>query len=634
MKKKNTGIISSIFIVSSFFLCGCSLAEKVPGHDLFKADRYENIIQSLNEQASLQASNSQSNWSTMTAEEAIKYAQESGLYSESELKMLKLEYKLDNNGLSQPEYMELASIYDELGFIKNERDILEQCYRLYGDEQVLVVLNDLSVNTVEETADINELVDRMRDNMADSDSISEVIHEMEGDEWLTVLMSRINTGRRSYYTARNGFIDFSISVSNNKTGDCEGVVKYLANGSMGDVTGVIIARSNNVIKVYEEINGDSSDINKIGDLSATKDFVMWSFDMYTGTVKCEKGTLKDGLFTGTYSVAIHELATVDTDMGPYSAFDLFNNRENFAYDTYAGEFDDSGATILDQPSEGNIKALADLAGAETSIVYAYNEDKSKCLYKGVTGTEKEAGFSFGTGELTLPDSVSSKYYEVKNKDAYSLSKVAKDNNSPKYVSVDNIKVRIYDGNLQVFNGITWVNMGSVQEMAEADPFEEFKNNSGSSESGDENGDLVLQVANNNLASNVGAIKNEQSQTTQNKPTTTTKPGTTTTKPAASKPSQPATSQTPTGNGGGNSSQPSTQPSTPSTPSNNPTPSTPTPDPTPTPQPDPTPTPTPDPTPTPEPSPTPGAVGDDGGNDADIGYDPGIDDDDGFSIDID
>jgi len=464
----------------------------------------------------------------LTAKEAISYAEQAGTYSVSELRMLSLEYKLDNEGLTEAEYGELATLYEELGFVKCERDILELAYKMFGNEEVLNKLQGISVNLAEEDDSIVAEMNLLLFDLSTEERLAEVVHAIESDEWIAAMMPRLGVGKRTYFREKNGVVDFSVEAGYNEASEAEAVIRFLPDGSLGDITGLIIVRSAGVIKVYEEVGETTGSVNDIGSEAGDKTFVLKTIDTDAGTVRTEEGTVKDGKFTGEYKVTIAQAASKAEPESKASAFDLYNNCETLPVEVYTGEFDEDGATTLEEPSAKNIKAFADSMSSETVVVYAYNESKTKCLYKGLTNAEKEAGASFGTAEFDFPESLEIQYYDVKDKSSYSLEGIIKIANGAgsgegtsgnsgntasgevsTYISAENLKVRIYGGEIQVYNGYAWISMGDAKEIAEADPFENgLSGTNGAEENTTANGSSDNKPSDSKSSAGVGNITTE------------------------------------------------------------------------------------------------------------------------------
>lgn len=56
------------------------------------------------------------------------------MLSELELEILNLETKYNKGEFTQEDYLSLADAYNRAGYIRKQRDMLEQDYRLYADD--------------------------------------------------------------------------------------------------------------------------------------------------------------------------------------------------------------------------------------------------------------------------------------------------------------------------------------------------------------------------------------------------------------------------------------------------------------------------------------------------------------------
>ena len=59
--------------------------------------------------------------------------------------------KYNKGEFTQEDYLTLADAYNRAGYIRKQRDMLEQDYRLYADEEAFAALQEMSVKVEEET---------------------------------------------------------------------------------------------------------------------------------------------------------------------------------------------------------------------------------------------------------------------------------------------------------------------------------------------------------------------------------------------------------------------------------------------------------------------------------------------------
>ena len=70
--------------------------------------------------------------------------------SAEEEALIARETKYSTEGLDASEYKELAQKYADKGLRKKQRDMLEQCWRFYGDAEAFITLQEITVNAQEE----------------------------------------------------------------------------------------------------------------------------------------------------------------------------------------------------------------------------------------------------------------------------------------------------------------------------------------------------------------------------------------------------------------------------------------------------------------------------------------------------
>ncbi|MCH5342423.1 MAG: hypothetical protein J1E64_00180 [Acetatifactor sp.] len=439
------------------------------------------------------------------------------LLSETKIAILNYELQYQSGEFSQEDYQALAALYKEAGLIRKQRDMLEQCYRLYDDEHAFEELQTIAVNLAEEDAAILGEAQTMLQNLELEDYLGESIHMIFGQTWFDTMMPKLGAGMRSYFLCKDGQTVLTIQVGYDETGVPFSNVWHNA----GDQT-TLLSWTENTVQL---LTTDLVEENYNGD------FTLWTINGNSGDIKKEQGTMANGIYTGVYQVELH-IGSAGGDV-----YDLWSNRNNMSYSTYVGAFDGSGVTTVDQPSASNLASFVEGSDHGTCVVYAYDENKENCLFIGVVDAEEAENFAFGIGAMGISAYPSLLIYEPVEQ------------TEPEGGETEEVpQVRIFDGQIQFFSGNKWVTLGSVSQYQKEDPFrgygeqkvqsDEAKRNAASSEEGErgKNGQ------------GVGSIEPE-------KPTAPSTPST----PSTTRPSRPSTTT------------PST-PSVPSTPA--PAPSTP------------------------------------------------------------
>ena len=511
--------------------------------------------------------------------------------SDAEVAFMNLEYRYDSGQLTMDEYMELARMYEESGQIRRERDLLEQYYRLSGEEEAFLRLQEISVNLEEETGEIRVLADELLQNLELAEYFAEGIHTVSDRNWIARMMPKLCEGKRSYFLQKDGRIELLLEVGYTENGDPWAEVWY--QDDAGQQTA--LEYRDRTLRVL---------LTEVSENIPSGSFEQWTLAESTGDVLCEKGSLIEGRCVGQYT------AKLSVQNSSAAAFDLWNMRDNLLYTTYLGEFDEAGRTLIEQPDEKVIEHLLEGTEYDTCVVYAISEDGADCLYLGGTKTEEE------TGEGSLKDSVFEaavlgirqapqiSVYEVVREsgngtvtdamaqDGSETAQSVQDGIDPENginpendINPENsinpetgitvTQVRIYDGMIQLFNGKVWISVGSAQEYAKEDPFNSYSEyrealtlsadtssgswgEHGGEASGDDpeagaGGAVVTTVLSNGRSS--GSLAAASAAAEETKPSTgTSKPSTGTSKPSTGTTTKPSTGTT----------KPSTGTTTPST----------------------------------------------------------------------
>ena len=103
--------------------------------------------------------------SDSSADAALTPVEAEPILSDLELEILNLETKYNKGEFEQADYLALADAYHRAGYIRKQRDILEQDYRLYNDTDAFAALQELSVNLEEETDSIRERAQEMQHDL-------------------------------------------------------------------------------------------------------------------------------------------------------------------------------------------------------------------------------------------------------------------------------------------------------------------------------------------------------------------------------------------------------------------------------------------------------------------------------------
>lgn len=510
-------------------------------------------------------------------EDAVTPVEAQPMLSELELEILNLETKYNKGEFAGADYLALADAYSRAGDIRKQRDMLEQDYRLYEDADAFSTLQGLSVNLEEETEEIRSRAQEMLNDLELPEYLDESVNLIDSGDWFSTMMPKLKEGQRSYYLERDAQPLFYAQVG--YTGEGQRFSKVWYTGSETKrflsqegatirlVTVTAAGADENIADPAETENPDATQetgtteararentTTEISDTTAPladtpetmKDwngtFESWSVDCATGSITHEQGTMQKGVLTGDYTCNIH------AGEGGLDAFSLWNNREGMDYITYTGSFDAEGKVLTEQPSEEIRKKLLEGTDYTDLILYAYDTTGENCLWQGTGAETSVADYRFGGELIGLENRPEYTSYEVPE------TMAADDDGTGNAGETDTEKpqIRIFDGEIQWFDGKYWVSAGDVKEMAKQDPFAAYEENHDTAAPGDTAGTTGGDTTDGNAGQsitggnttdgNVGqniiggnttgtAGGNKNSGTIQ-KPAATTKP---TTKPSATKP---------------------------------------------------------------------------------------------------
>lgn len=434
---------------------------------------------------------------------------------------------------------ELAGLYEEEGRKKDARNQLELCVRLFQDEEAYQNLQDIVVNITEEDETMVSEADRLSQNVGDVEYVSEAFAILMDESWKNSMMPKMKEGRRNYYyhdTQRQ--TKTYLECGYNENGDFYAKVWYT--DAEGNVT--ILYHSGKKVSYCRAQS-------KNGVWDGT--FTAWELNAATGDAILKDGTFANGICVGEFIAQVHE-GDGETDL-----FGLIIGKGELSYVKYSGTFTQEGTADVEQPD------AKERYGSDNIVVYAYNEKKDRFLYQSLEADADGKQYVFDGkffGFASVP--AYEEYEPKKTENALADAGEGNDTNAQSDVDAQSMppQIRVFDGNVEWYDGTKWVIIEAVSSLEEEDPLLAYENgetkplvNGDGSES--DSGNEEPSPADTSIS--IGEIK----------------------KPQAQKPQKPKP-QTPT-----------------------PTP-TPTPEPTPAPSPEPAPAPAPSPDPVPPAPPTP------------------------------
>lgn len=480
-------------------------------------------------------------------EDAVTPVEAQPMLSELELEILNLETKYNKGEFAGADYLALADAYSRAGDIRKQRDMLEQDYRLYEDADAFSTLQGLSVNLEEETEEIRSRAQEMLNDLELSEYLDESVNLIDSGDWFSTMMPKLKEGQRSYYLERDAQPLFYAQVG--YTGDGQHFSKVWYTGSETkrflSQEGAIIRLVTVTSTVVEDpastagtdTTAETADIQDTAtpraatpaDMGAWNGtFESWSVDCATGSITHEQGTMQKGVLTGDYTCNIH------AGEGGLDAFSLWNNREGMEYITYTGSFDAEGKVLTEQPSEEIRKKLLEGTDYTDLILYAYDTTGENCLWQGTGAETSVADYRFGGELIGLENRPEYTSYEVPE----TMAADDDGTGSVGETGTEKPQIRIFDGEIQWFDGKYWVSAGNVKEIAKQDPFAAYEENHDTAAPGDTAGTTGGDTTDGNAGQSItggnttGTAGGNKNSGTIQKPAATLKP---TTKPSATKP---------------------------------------------------------------------------------------------------
>ncbi len=359
-----------------------------------------------------------------------------------------LELKYSSGEFQANDLLSLGTLYLEQGQVKKGRDMLETAFLLYGEAEIKKLLSNITVNVTEESEVIQEKLQQLATNFEIPDMENEVVGMLLAEDWYDTMLPDVTLESRSYYLQQGDTLYF-VKAAKNESGR-----KYTTiTRTIGDAVTAIHMEGNTLQRVDTQMKNGSFD----------GAFDSWLVDKNTSDIIHETGTFAEGKLTGDY--------TVDIRWGsdPSDFFTLWTSKENKKMMSYAGKFDENGITTVDQSQASKVKRTAG-AGGDNPVIYAETSDGKRCLFvNGAEGqTADQVVFDASTFQMpTVP--VFETYEPVVEEDA--TAGILQQNQT---IESDQLKVRVFDGQIQIFDGTSWYNMGSVDFFVQQDPMADRK----------------------------------------------------------------------------------------------------------------------------------------------------------------
>lgn len=198
-----------------------------------------------------------------------------------------------------------------------------------GQETEVRLLYNTGTLTEGEEAAAMELLQDMYQNIELEEYLGECIHMVGSDVWYESLTGRMPEGTRTYTLQLGDEVLFLVQVGFDISGEPYSNVYYPGKDGV-----ILLKQAGSVVQLtFTEVKEGFYD----------GAFERWQIDSATGEIIQEKGTYSQGVIVGEYTVSVKE------GTGEGDAFDLWNMRENFAYETTVTTYDEQGNIVEDEP---------------------------------------------------------------------------------------------------------------------------------------------------------------------------------------------------------------------------------------------------------------------------------------------
>ena len=423
------------------------------------------------------------------------------LLSPAESTIVHYEYKYNLGEFLQEDYLDLAELYGQVGRIRDQRDLLEQGYRLFEDEEIFEALQTITVNLAEEKEIIGQEAQTMLNNLELEEYRNEAINMIVNRQWFDRMMPKLMEGRRNYYLEQNGQVALVIQAGYSEEGVPFSNVWYT--GEEGEV--LYLTQEGNTLQMLE---------TSLAEGCYEGEFEAWSLDGNTGDMIWEEGTFENGAYVGAYTIGVHE------GKGGSDLFSLWSNKEGMSYTEYEGSLEADGKTFV-------LGELTYTFEEETLILESYPEFVTYAVAE-----QENASVSDGSSEQLTQ----------------ATEEMQQASNAP--------QIRIFDGMIQYHNGEKWVSLGEIEALSKEDPFYSYAAARDSLMEATWNGNAGSAEGNGRFVDKLGilSLREVEEQAAEETideaeptpaPTATPKPTARPSKPASpSKPSNPTVTPSP------------------------------------------------------------------------------------------
>lgn len=299
------------------------------------------------------------------------------------------------NNASEEEYSVAVQYYFNQGDDIKARDLLEECYETYGNQDALDMLDDIYIDVAKDTQAVQYMASELETNARTDGYFAEVLHLFQDELWAYTMAPVSSATVRNYYLvlSDDSQIYFTVtkdsesSVASQLWQEIDGNFQYV---SFDDNTAQFIE----VAMENPEI-GLSSDLVsqlKAGDNSFYNGaYTCYTLDAATGGITLVTATANAGELNDLVEKSHEGVASADV-------YDLWNSRENYSYTTVKDEREaaesNSSAVASNSASSGTKKNSASSSSSSSNKTSSKTSNSTSA--SSMDSTSKSTNTSSGT----------------------------------------------------------------------------------------------------------------------------------------------------------------------------------------------------------------------------------------------
>ncbi|MDR0963919.1 MAG: hypothetical protein LBM60_04810 [Clostridium sp.] len=336
------------------------------------------------------------------------------------------------------DYYQTADLCLQNMQIKQQRDLLEQCYRLHADDESFARLQQITVNALEEESAVLDQILILLDTLTTKTKRQDAFTLLASETFFDLLMPKLKSGYRNYYYQTPSSGDFLfLKVGYSDLGQPTCSVWFTSADHVQSQLHLTPAYAQDIDAVYVDgaYSGPFSSQTYIRELS---------------DILYEEGIAQENRLIGEYIAKLH-IGSQESDL-----LSLIASTSEEEYTSYFGSFRTDGTTLEEQ-SVGQKRTSLRGDASDEQILYAYTTDHKSYLSIARPQDSDALNYQFGVFDLGFQLQPAVTLYQPQDP-------LSQDNMTSK------VNIRIYDSMIQIFEQGQWKTIGDVAEYLVNDPF--------------------------------------------------------------------------------------------------------------------------------------------------------------------